>query len=87
MQVSKEAEAERKAQAASKAASEATQKVRDAARQLSEGRARTERLERAQEALILERNNALDEVCCLLLHAHSEHQLAAKGPSFTGPGM
>ncbi|EIE18547.1 hypothetical protein COCSUDRAFT_49250 [Coccomyxa subellipsoidea C-169] len=59
--VSKEAEAERTAQAASKAASEATQKVRDAARQLSEGRARTERLERAQEALILERNNALNE--------------------------
>lgn len=64
-QVSKEAESERKAQAAGEAATEATQKVRDAARQLSEGRAKTERLERAQEALILERNQALYEVCCV----------------------
>lgn len=38
--------------------------MRDAARQLSEGRAKTERLERAQEALIAERNQALDEVHC-----------------------
>jgi hypothetical protein len=38
--------------------------VRDAAQQLSEGRAKTERLERAQEALIAERNQALDEVRC-----------------------
>ncbi len=64
-QVSKEAEADKKAQVATEAATEATQKVRDAARQLSEGRAKTERLERAQEALILERSQALHEVCCV----------------------
>lgn len=63
-QVNTEAEAQKKAQAASEATAEATQKAREAARQLSEGRIKIERLERAQEALILERNQALDEVCC-----------------------
>lgn len=66
IQVSTEAESERKAQAASEAATEAAQKVRDAARQLSEGRTKTERLERAQEALIAERNQALYEVRCVV---------------------
>lgn len=63
MQASKEADAERRAQKASEAAEEAKQKAEEAARQVSEGRARTSHLERAQEALITERDRALKEVC------------------------
>jgi hypothetical protein len=61
-QVKKEAEAERRAQSAGEAAEEAKKTAEEAGRQVSEGRAKAARLERAQEALIAGRDQALREV-------------------------